>query len=153
MKKELMKFLFHGHYTGILSIFSVTFSSVSSSFSRSAIGLSFITRAVFSSERVAAVSSRRRITFARDGSGADSLDYGLHSSFHPYHPLKRVHNIHEVPLRHRHGVDVRCNCKKSATYLLDTSCTLMREDSIQCKPRKQQKNQLLRTRQTWLKNH
>jgi hypothetical protein len=39
MKKELMKFLFHGHYTGILSIFSATISRVSGVFSRSAVGL------------------------------------------------------------------------------------------------------------------
>ena len=43
---------------------SATRSSVSSSFSRRAVGLSSITFAVLSSERVAAVSSRRRITLA-----------------------------------------------------------------------------------------
>ena len=43
---------------------SATRSSVSSSFMRRATGLSSMTLAVLSSERVAAVSSRRRITLA-----------------------------------------------------------------------------------------
>ena len=43
---------------------SATRSSVSSSFRRNATGLSSITLAVLSSERLAAVSSRRRITLA-----------------------------------------------------------------------------------------
>lgn len=47
----------------------MTFSRVSSSFSRSAVGLSSITRAVFSSERVAEVSSRRRIRFIPGAQG------------------------------------------------------------------------------------
>ena len=50
--------------TEILLIFPVTFSMVSSSLRRSAAGLSSITLAILSSERVAAVSSRRRITLA-----------------------------------------------------------------------------------------
>src|ERR1700722_3853299 len=47
-----------------LSIFSVTFSSVSSSFNRNSVGFSSMSRAVLSNDRVAAVSSRRLMRFA-----------------------------------------------------------------------------------------